>query len=138
MRIEILRHHGASMSQSRFVVFAIFCHEFYNSDLRRDAISAHLRLVLTSGTHAFGHVANFTLGIFGKVSEPIMFTRWLDSITGSSTTPSVNDCNQPGKESLPASAGVDCLVTATSGTWFVRSTFICDSEFSRWLLSCLP
>ena len=36
-------------------------------------MSAHLRLFVISGTHSFGHLANITIRIFGKVSAQMIF-----------------------------------------------------------------
>ena len=92
---------------------------------------------MTSGTRSCGYLANLTIRIFGKVREPFCLLVGLalclfatrgtsgsvscveslpaDSMAGGSPTElSVNGCDQSGKESPPAVAGVDlCLVTAT-------------------------
>ena len=56
----------------------------------------------------------------------------------SSSMPSVNGCNQSGKESPPAFAAVDwCLVDATNGTWFSDvHSFV--GPHLRCLFSCFP
>ena len=85
---------------------------------------------LTSDTLSFGHFPNFTTGIFCKVNDILCLLVGLATVPcarggasvslscvevppvdstagGSSIKPSVNDCNQSGKESLLSFAGVD-------------------------------
>ena len=109
----------------------IRCEHFSNLDWVCDTICAHLRSLLTSGTHSSGHLANIPIWIVGKVSEikkcslvgleldlcarrgtsgsvSCVESPPADSIARSSLTrPSVNGCHQSGMLSPPTLAGVD-------------------------------